>query len=59
MVDMKHHMIVVTRDGICGDIGGKDTGQCQQAVFEPLSALFVAVAAKSINTAKKGAANAA
>ncbi len=40
--------VTPAHDRISSDIDGEDTGQRQQAVFNPLSAVFVTVASDSL-----------
>jgi hypothetical protein len=53
---MQHDMVVVTHHRISGDINGKDSGQYQQAVFNPLPTVFIIAPAVTIMAAPKSAA---
>jgi len=52
-------MIVIGHQSIGGYLNGEDLRQCQNALFEPASPVFVALAGHRVRTTKKGAANAA
>jgi len=49
-------MIVITHHGISAKINRENAGQFQQAVFNPLSAMFVTVAGEGVFTTQESAA---
>ena len=58
-VYMQNDMIVVAHHRIGGDIDGKDASQHQQAVFDPLPAMFETADAVAVLAAQKSTAHAA
>jgi hypothetical protein len=52
-------MVVITQHRVGAHIQRKDLGQCQQLVFNPLAAVFKALASSLVAPAQKGAAHAA
>lgn len=55
-VDMQHHMIVIAHYRVSADIQGEYAGQLQQFVFDPLAAVFKALAGTFVPFTQKGAA---